>query len=64
MSPLWEDLLTAIALLLILEGVLPTLAPKAWIRAMLEAARMGPRGIRMVGIACMISGALMLHWFL
>jgi uncharacterized protein YjeT (DUF2065 family) len=64
MAPLWEDLLTAVALLLILEGLLPTLAPRTWIRAVLEAARMGPRGIRMVGIACMVVGALMLQLFL
>ncbi|MEJ2534612.1 MAG: DUF2065 domain-containing protein [Gammaproteobacteria bacterium] len=64
MSPFWEDLLTAFALLLILEGFLPTVAPRAWMRAMLDAARLGPRGIRAVGIVCMISGALMLHWFL
>ena len=50
MSPLWEDLLTAFALLLILEGFLPTVAPRAWMRAMLDAARLGPRGIRVNSI--------------
>lgn len=64
MSPLWDDLLTAVALLLILEGLLPTLAPRAWIKAVIEAARMGPKGVRMFGIICMLSGAVMLHWFL
>lgn len=64
MSPLWDDLLTAVALVLILEGFLPTVAPRAWIKAVIEAARLGPAGIRRVGIVCMLSGALMLYWFL
>lgn len=64
MSPFWEDLLTAVALLLILEGLMPTLAPRAWIKAVIEAARMGPAGVRRVGIVCMASGALMLYFFL
>jgi uncharacterized protein YjeT (DUF2065 family) len=64
MSPIWEDLLTAVALLLILEGLMPTLAPRAWIKAVIEAARMGPEGVRRVGIVCMAGGALMLYFFL
>jgi len=63
-SDLWQDLLTAFALLLILEGILPVLAPKAWISSMLEMARMGPKTVRVVGLVCMLAGALMLQWLL
>ena len=59
---MWEDLLTAVALLLILEGLLPGLAPRAWMKAVMEAARMGPKGIRIAGITMMLSGALMLQF--
>lgn len=59
---MWDDLLTAIALLLILEGLLPGIAPRAWMKAVMEAARMGPRGIRIAGITLMLSGAILLQF--
>lgn len=55
-----EDLLTALALLLILEGLLPGIAPSAWMKMMRDAARLGPQGIRVAGIISMLSGALLL----
>ena len=61
---MWQDLLTALALVLILEGLLPTLAPKKWLKAMEDAARLGPRGIRLLGIICLLSGAVMLQLLL
>ena len=57
-----QDLLTALALVLILEGLLPGLAPSTWLRMMAEVARMGTRGIRIAGITCMISGAILLQF--
>jgi uncharacterized protein YjeT (DUF2065 family) len=60
-DPLLKDLATAFALLLILEGLLPTLAPERWLKAMMDAARLGPRGIRLIGIVCLLSGAVMLQ---
>lgn len=55
-----EDLLTALALVLIIEGLLPGLAPSAWMKVMRDAAKMGPQGIRVAGIISMLSGALLL----
>jgi uncharacterized protein YjeT (DUF2065 family) len=55
-----EDLLTALALVLILEGLLPGLAPSTWMKVMRDAAKLGPHGIRIAGIVCMLSGALLL----
>jgi uncharacterized protein YjeT (DUF2065 family) len=56
-----QDFLTAIALLLILEGLLPGLAPSAWLKVMRDAAKLGTRGIRIAGIISMLSGAVMLQ---
>lgn len=56
-----EDLLTALALVLILEGLLPGLAPSAWMKMMRDAAKLGPQGIRVAGIISMLSGALLLY---
>jgi uncharacterized protein YjeT (DUF2065 family) len=57
-----QDLLTALALVLILEGLLPGLAPGAWLKMMRDVARLGPRGIRIAGIACMVTGAILLQF--
>lgn len=56
-----DDLLTALALVLIIEGLLPGLAPSTWIKVMRDAAKLGTQGIRAVGIVCMLSGALLLY---
>ena len=55
-----SDLLTAFALVLIIEGLLPGIAPSAWMKVMRDAAKMGPQGIRIAGIISMLSGALLL----
>ncbi len=56
-----SDLLTALALVLIIEGLLPGLAPTKWMKMMHDAARLGPQGIRVAGIISMLSGALLLY---
>ncbi|MBT8071340.1 MAG: DUF2065 domain-containing protein [Xanthomonadales bacterium] len=57
-----SDLLTALALVLIIEGLLPGLAPSTWMKVMRDAAKMGPQGIRIAGIISMLSGALLLYF--
>ena len=56
-----NDILTAVALVLIIEGLLPGLAPSTWMKVMRDAAKIGPRGIRIAGIVSMVSGALLLN---
>ena len=56
-----HDLLTAFALVLILEGLLPGIAPTAWMKIVTDAMKMGPQGLRIVGIISMLSGALLLY---
>jgi len=58
---LGSDLLTALALVLIIEGLLPGIAPSVWMKVMKDAAKMGPQGIRIAGIISMLSGALLLY---
>ena len=55
-----SDLLTALALVLIIEGLLPGIAPSTWMKVMRDAAKMGPQGIRVAGVISMLSGALLL----
>jgi len=58
----WHDLLTACALLLIIEGLLPMLAPKAWQRVMQDLSNNDPRIIRIGGIISMLAGAVLLQF--
>jgi hypothetical protein len=55
-----SDLLTALALVLIIEGLLPGIAPSLWMRVMHDAAKLGQQGIRVAGIISMLTGALLL----
>ncbi len=57
-----KDLFTAFALLLIIEGLLPVLAPQAWQKAMQELSRYNPKAIRIGGIVSMLGGALLLQF--
>jgi len=56
------DLMTAFALMLIIEGLLPMVAPQAWQRAMQELSRHNPRVIRVGGIISMLAGAFLLQF--
>ena len=54
--------MTAFALLLIIEGLLPMLAPQMWQRAMQELSGHAPRVIRIGGIISMLAGAMLLNF--
>ena len=43
---LLRDLMTAIALVLIIEGLLPFIAPRVWLKAMRDLSQFSPKAIR------------------
>ena len=55
-------LLMAFALMLILEGVLPFLAPNLWRDTFRRITQMSDGQIRFVGLSSMIVGLLLLLW--
>lgn len=56
-------LLGALALMLVLEGLLPFLNPGAWRSVFEKATRMSDGQIRFVGLSSMLAGlALLLIW--
>jgi len=56
-------LLGALALMLVLEGLLPFLSPGAWRSVFEKAIRMSDGQIRFVGLSSMLAGlALLLIW--
>jgi uncharacterized protein YjeT (DUF2065 family) len=54
--------LLALALMLILEGVLPFLAPNVWRDTFRRITQMSDGQIRFVGLSSMIVGLLLLLW--
>lgn len=57
MSELW----TAVALMLVLEGLLPSLSPGLFRRALVSMAQLDDRSLRLSGLASMVLGAVLLY---
>ena len=60
---MWEILLAALALVLVIEGLLPFLSPTSWRRVFERATRMTDGQIRFLGLSSMIAGLVMLSLF-
>ena len=56
-------LASAIALVLILEGLLPFLNPAAWRRVFERALQMSDAQIRLLGLSSLVAGTLILLFF-
>lgn len=56
----WTEILTALALVLVLEGVLPFASPGNYRRMVAEIARLSDNNIRNIGLIVMIAGLLLL----
>jgi len=55
-------LLTAFALMLVLEGILPFLLPTVWREAFKRLTEMTDGQIRFIGLSSMLAGLLLLYW--
>lgn len=60
---MWEDLLRAFALVLVIEGIMPFLSPQGLRRTLLAAAQLDDRSLRMIGLISMLAGVGLLYWF-
>ena len=56
-----ELLWSALALVLIVEGLLPFLAPGLWRRMLTEMVRLQDGQVRFFGLCCLLAG-LLLWW--
>lgn len=59
---MWEHIIPAIALVLVIEGMLPFLSPRIWRDAMSQAAQMPDRVLRSLGFASMMAGVIILYF--
>lgn len=62
MNLAWSDLFAALAILLVLEGVLPVLNPAATRRMFAQLAQMAERELRVAGFVSMAGGLVLLFF--
>lgn len=58
---MWQSLATALCLVLVLEGLMPFLAPGPWKRMLASVSLMGDRQLRIAGLLCMLMGTACLY---
>ena len=59
----WDIALSAVALMLIAEGLLPFLSPASWRRVFEKAMQMSDGQLRFLGLTSMLAGLAMLFVF-
>ncbi|ORU89586.1 MAG: hypothetical protein A6F71_00960 [Cycloclasticus sp. symbiont of Poecilosclerida sp. M] len=59
---MWSDLFAAIALVLVIEGLLPFISPSSMRENYKRITEMNDQTIRMAGLVSMIGGVLLLTW--
>jgi len=57
----WHVLAVAIALVFIIEGLLPFISPARWRRVLIMADQMEDRVIRNIGLGSMLFGVFLLY---
>jgi len=58
---MWQDLFTAIALLLVIEGIVPFSSPQIFRKTLLGVLKMNDSSLRVVGVSSMMGGLLLLY---
>ena len=56
-----NDFFRALALVMVIEGLIPFLSPRRFRESLLRAASIEDRPLRIVGFVAMVAGAVMLH---
>jgi uncharacterized protein YjeT (DUF2065 family) len=58
---MWHELLVALSLLLVIEGLMPFLAPDVLRRMLIEVAGQDNRSLRIAGLVSMLGGVGLLY---
>jgi uncharacterized protein len=59
---MWSDLLTAVALLIIIEGMVPFISPGRSKRVSKRLSELSERELRVAGLLGMLLGLALLYW--
>lgn len=58
----WQEILTAIALVLVIEGMLPFIGPRRYKQLVAQIAQLSDNHLRTFGLTSMIAGLLLLFF--
>lgn len=58
---MWNDLLVAIALVLVFEGIIPFLAPQKFRQALAQLCQLPDQALRIIGLVSMTIGIIFLY---
>ncbi len=58
---MWTDLLAAVALMLVIEGIWPFLNPRHLREALLQIVALDDRALRILGLVSMMAGVILLY---
>lgn len=57
-----EYFFTALALLMVVEGIMPSVSPRSWRTMMVKLSQQPDSSLRMMGLISMIFGALIMYF--
>jgi uncharacterized protein YjeT (DUF2065 family) len=57
---MWHDLAVAFCLMLVIEGILPFIAPDRWRRMLMMLDQINNTTMRGIGLASMLTGTILL----
>ena len=57
----WSDLLTALALVLVIEGIVPFVNPQSLRRMLETVSQLDDRTLRSIGLISMVCGVVLLY---
>ncbi len=58
---MWQDFCAAMALVLVIEGMLPFLKPEVWRRTIGRIADQSNHALRLIGLMSMLMGVVLLY---
>ncbi len=58
---MWQDILTAVALYLVIEGMIPFISPANFRRTVARIATLGDNNLRLAGLVAMAAGLILLY---
>ncbi|MCH9829915.1 MAG: DUF2065 domain-containing protein [Pseudomonadota bacterium] len=58
---MWDDLLRALALVLVIEGLMPFAFPGRWRQILLRMASLDDKQMRTAGLIAMVAGIVLLQ---
>lgn len=59
---MWHDLIAALGLMCVLEGIMPFATPRSWRDAMRRATELEDRVLRLMGLGAMLLGLVLIYW--